>query len=111
MANVKNYFDGPAGTVDLVGSVHGMGNAEFAAAFPGINGRRYGSFDMLVGYAAGSRAPLPVTRSVTYKRNPSKHECDARCMGAKGRTMNCECSCGGKNHGRGFACISEGVPA
>lgn len=28
--------------------------------------------------------------------------CDARCMGAKGH--NCECSCGGANHGRGFIC-------
>ena len=25
------------------------------------------------------------------------HECDARCMGAKGHV--CECSCGGANHG------------
>lgn len=48
---------------------------------------------------------LPVERIVNYKSNPSKHECDARCMNASGRTMNCECSCGGKNHGKGaFVC-------
>lgn len=28
------------------------------------------------------------------------HVCDARCMNAIG--PNCECGCGGKNHGRGF---------
>ena len=51
-----------------------------------------------------NRGPLlAVERMVRMKSNPSLHECDARCMGAKGRTMNCECSCGGKNHGRGFS--------
>jgi hypothetical protein len=29
------------------------------------------------------------------------HKCDARCLNAKGHT--CTCSCGGLNHGRGFA--------
>jgi len=43
-----------------------------------------------------------INRVVTMKANPSRHECDARCMGATGRTMNCECRCGGKNHGKGF---------
>ena len=46
-----------------------------------------------------------VERSIRYSRNPSKHECDARCINATGRVMNCECSCGGKNHGKGaFKC-------
>lgn len=44
---------------------------------------------------------LPANRIVRLKQNPSRHECDARCMNASGRTMNCECSCGGKNHGKG----------
>lgn len=44
---------------------------------------------------------VPVERVINYSLRPSKHECDARCMNAKGRTMNCECACGGKNHGRG----------
>jgi hypothetical protein len=30
-----------------------------------------------------------------------KHTCDARCMNAKGH--ECTCSCGGANHGRGYA--------
>ena len=43
---------------------------------------------------------VPADRKIIYKSNPSRHECDARCTGATGRTMQCECSCGGKNHGR-----------
>ena len=45
---------------------------------------------------------IATTRMVQYKSNPSRHACDARCIHAKGRVMNCECSCGGKNHGRGY---------
>jgi len=41
-----------------------------------------------------------VTRKVQYKAFASKHACDRRCMYATGRTMQCECSCGGKNHGK-----------
>lgn len=41
-----------------------------------------------------------VTRMVTLKSNPSRHECDPRCQNATGRTMQCECACGGKNHGK-----------
>ena len=48
-----------------------------------------------------------VERSVRYSASPSKHECDARCVNATGRVMNCECSCGGKNHGKGsFSCVA-----
>lgn len=48
---------------------------------------------------------VKVTRSIEMKASPSRHECDDRCLNATGRTMKCECSCGGKNHGRGaFAC-------
>ena len=32
----------------------------------------------------------------------SDHVCDARCTSAKG--FQCECSCGGKNHGKDFIC-------
>lgn len=42
-----------------------------------------------------------ITRVINRKSSPSMHECDARCMYATGRTMQCECSCGGKNHGKG----------
>jgi len=46
------------------------------------------------------------TRTVIRKSCPSLHECDARCMNATGRTMQCECSCGGKNHGKGHVTIT-----
>jgi hypothetical protein len=46
---------------------------------------------------------VKVERQIRYATNPSKHECDGRCMAAKG--FNCECACGGKNHGAGrFQC-------
>jgi hypothetical protein len=104
VANVKNYSDYNGQTVQLVGYLNGMKNADFAIKFPGVKGIRHDGYSMRVGYSAGSREPLPVTRSVIYKTNPSKHVCDARCIGATGKTMNCECSCGGANHGKGFKC-------
>lgn len=36
-------------------------------------------------------------KAIEDRYNP-QHPCDARCTGAKGH--NCECSCGGENHGR-----------
>jgi hypothetical protein len=50
---------------------------------------------------------IEATRTVNFKNNPSRHECDARCMFANGKTMNCECSCGGKNHGKGARITCE----
>lgn len=71
----------------------------------------------LVGYAAkedlffvtgqGWQGYTAVERTVEYKSNPSRHECDARCFNATGRIMKCECSCGGKNHGRGNSMTCE----
>lgn len=56
------------------------------------------------GYAEGL-GWVAVTRSVQMKSSPSRHDCDDRCMYAEGRTMKCECSCGGRNHGKGrFVC-------
>ena len=41
---------------------------------------------------------VSAVRVVAYKnRNPSKHECGAKCRNATG--PNCECSCGGEHHG------------
>jgi hypothetical protein len=57
------------------------------------------------GYDHASKSWVQITRSIQMKSNPTRHECDARCMNATGRSMQCECSCGGKNHGRGaFMC-------
>jgi hypothetical protein len=53
----------------------------------------------------GWKGYVVAEREIEYKKNPSRHECDARCMNATGLIMKCECKCGGKNHGRGnFIC-------
>ena len=83
----------------------GLENKKFAALFPGVQGKWYDSFHKWVGYAAGARwtasgeGSKPVARVIFFKKNPSLHKCDARCLNATGH--NCECSCGGKNHGAG----------
>lgn len=96
--------------------VRGMDNKEFNQRFPGQFARKYDGYAKLVGRPINAQPPvydraagrwietlLPVERLISYKVNGSKHECDARCMNAKGH--NCECSCNGKNHGRGaFMC-------
>lgn len=97
------YFNGE---IELV-SIYPIKNKEFEKRFPDIvvnrKGIFYDSFNKLVGHPANSDGTtdksvlLPVTRRIDYKKNPSLHKCDARCMGAKGNS--CECSCGGKNHG------------
>jgi hypothetical protein len=38
-----------------------------------------------------------------------KHKCDSRCLNAKGN--DCTCSCGGMNHGRGYAVEIMAAPA
>lgn len=92
-----------------------MDNKEFAKLFPGVKGRRYDGYSMKVGnpvdftpvYIQGqgwSSNLLPVEREINYKERGSKHICDVRCMNATGRTMNCECSCGGVNHGKRMSC-------
>jgi hypothetical protein len=56
-------------------------------------------------FDAESRTWYRATRIVRRKSRPSQHECDARCMNASGRTMQCECACGGRNHGRGASLV------
>lgn len=53
------------------------------------------------GYDHASGAWVQCNRTVEFKSNPTRHECDDRCMNATGRVMKCECRCGGKNHGKG----------
>ena len=99
MARIKYFSDTAAGTVELV-NVGLIDSAKFATMFPGVTGVRNGS-DRFIGQAKGGDFTwLPATRSVTYMSFPSRHECDARCTGATGRIMRCECACGGKNHGK-----------
>lgn len=40
-------------------------------------------------------------RAIAHKAAPSLHRCDARCENAHGH--NCECACGGANHGKGHS--------
>lgn len=71
--------------------------------FSRVDHRRDGAY----GYDADSKSWIKANRTVRYKAFASKHMCDARCYNATGRTMQCECSCGGKNHGKGAFNCSE----
>jgi len=86
MANFKYFADIDGETFELSKIRHNGKSANKASNFSGraINGEL-----------------LTATRMIEFKSNPSRHECDARCLNATGRTMKCECACGGKNHGRG----------
>ncbi|NIA67804.1 hypothetical protein HBA54_04300 [Pelagibius litoralis] len=87
MANIKYFAECNGQPVQLDNVYHLGGASTKASEFEGqcsVCGERH-------------RAE----RKVEYKRFPTKHECDARCMNATGKVMKCECSCGGKNHGRG----------
>lgn len=44
------------------------------------------------------RAPKAITVRGTFR---PEHKCDARCLSSVGG--KCECACGGKNHGMGYA--------
>lgn len=114
MAKIK-YFNGE----NELTALQPMKNAEFAARFPGVKGKKYDGYSMFVGRPVNvepkfiqgegwDRSTLvAVERVIEYKSNPSKHICDARCVNATGKIMKCECSCGGKNHGRGSSMICE----
>jgi hypothetical protein len=68
----------------------------------------YVSKDHLVFVAGkGWTGYVAADRKIEFKSNPSRHECDSRCVNATGLIMKCECSCGGKNHGRGSSMICE----
>ncbi len=101
MAVFRHFADLDGRQIELTfwGSV---GNAEFAARFPGVQGLRSDSFSRFVGKDTEGNI-LPITRKIERKRNPSLHKCDARCLNARG--FLCECSCNGRNHGAGgFVC-------
>lgn len=113
MADVR-YFNGET----RLGIIEEMPVKEYDQLFPGKPAVAWSRGSRVVGLPEGtsrtwdrgtgkwSRAGfLPAQRAVTFKRNASRHACDARCLNATGRTMQCECSCGGKNHGKGsFTC-------
>lgn len=106
MANIKYFSDYNGETVELEWT-ESMKNADFAAIFPGVRGLRYDSFSKRVGFVRknGLKVVYPLTRVIEYKKNPSLHECNAKCLGGK-HNGSCECRCGGKNHGRGTLSIA-----
>lgn len=70
-------------------------------SFKAVDHRKDGAY----GYHAESGSWVKCNRKVEYKSYPMRHACDVRCFNASGKNMKCECSCGGKNHGRGeFFC-------
>ena len=87
------YFDG---TTELF-NVRSMAGPKFVELFGSdVKGKAFDSFSKLVADDADG-VLHPVRRSIYYRNRPSLHECNGRCMGATGE--NCECSCGGANHG------------
>lgn len=97
------YFSGAEQVFDAIP----MATQAFAAAFGDGKAKHYDSFSKLIGFNRDTHScdrikyvgAKPVTRVINFKSNPSLHKCDARCLNATGQ--QCECSCGGKNHGAG----------
>ena len=108
MANIKHFSDFNGETIELR-TITQMDNKEFARRFPDVKGRRADGFTMWVGlgpnghtrFVGDTADLLPVTRSIEYKQFPSRHQCNAKCLGGK-VNGTCECQCGGKNHGAGM---------
>lgn len=84
MATFKYFADIEGKAIELRNIWHDGHISASASHFSGLT-------------AEGTR--INATRKVQIKSNPSRHECNARCMGASGKSA-CECSCGGVNHGR-----------
>ena len=90
------YF---SGDVELRGAFQ-LPHTEVRAQFPTGKIQKYDDFNLWVGTTDGrysTTAYLPVTRIIRYNEAGTKHKCDARCVNAK--RGDCECSCGGVNHG------------
>lgn len=101
MAKMKLFSDWNGETVEL-SHYDLMKRSKFIEMFPGVKGKNYDGFDKFVGKHPVTGQIIPITRRISFGINPSLHKCDARCMNAKGN--NCECACGGANHGKGFSC-------
>ena len=91
------YFNG----ADELTSIWPVPNAEFMAlGGEKSSSNQYDSFKRIVGKTSDGRV-LPVQRKIEYKKFPSKHECNSKCVNGK-HNGACECQCGGKNHGIGM---------
>ncbi|WP_404995399.1 hypothetical protein [Cupriavidus pauculus] len=99
MANIKYFSDWNGEPVELR-AIQGMDNAVFAQRFPGVKGLRSDSFQKWVGKSVATGEILPMTRRIEYKRAPSLHACNTKCLNGR-HNGTCECQCGGRNHGRG----------
>ena len=90
MANFRYFADIDGSTVQLTNVAHDGHISTKAHHFIGFT---------------PDGAKVNATRAVEFKRNPSLHKCGPRCLNATG--FQCECSCGGKNHGKGaFYCAA-----
>lgn len=92
MANFKYFADINGETFELAHIRYNGKSDKKASSFSG---------------RASNGELLTATRMIEFKKNPSKHVCDARCLNATGLVMKCECSCGGKNHGKGHSLLAE----
>lgn len=92
MANLKYFAECNGQAVELVNVRHDGHVKTTAEHFSGI-------------CSCGQRHIA--ARLIEFKSQPRRHACDARCLNATGRIMKCECSCNGKNHGRGSALVCE----
>ena len=99
MANFTYFFDSADTAIELV-SVTTIDNAAFQKQWPGVKGVKDDGYSMRVGICAKG-VQYPITRAIEMKRNPSNHQCNAKCLNGSHRGV-CECQCGGKNHGRGM---------
>lgn len=97
MRRITKYFSG-AEHIPQDAYIGPIKNADFDARWPGVKGIKYDGYYKLYAHQYKGQ-DWPITRIIEYSRTPSRHKCDARCLMAKGR--NCECQCGGANHGRG----------
>ena len=96
------YFSDLNGVTVHLEYISSMPNAEFRARWPGVKGIRYDGFQMRVGRPIGGGSDyLPLTREIEMKANPSRHECNAKCLNGA-HNGRCECKCNGRNHGRGL---------
>lgn len=98
MHTQTRYF---SGSVELRGS-YPLSRELVRAQFPIGKIVRYDDFNLSVGTVDGKYSTsnfLPVTRVVIHNPGGSNHKCDGRCLNAK--SVDCECSCGGVNHGAG----------
>jgi hypothetical protein len=101
MADIRKFSDITGEPIELKACTQ-ISNEDFAARWPGVRGLRADGYTKWAGHPmTGTGGMLPVTRMITFKSFPSKHECNAKCLGGK-HTGTCECKCGGRNHGAGM---------